>query len=324
MPGMDKAKIMALSAEISKKEGSGSMYMIGSPESVLKIGRWSTGIEDLDAIIGGGMPMGRTVEIFGAESAGKTTLAYWLCGRHEFAQYWPVEGTFDAARAMVMGCTQEQLQVGRASCGEDCMNKMVRFARAGVPVQVVDSVPSLIPRDDRAKMQKNIDKDAADDKRIGGIARLLTNYLPEYEDVIEFSGTTGIFVNQIRDKVGAMPFGDKTDRPGGHKFKHSMSLTIQVARRAWIEIPNKNPHNSAVNEKIGIIMKCKVVKSKVCEPYGECEIPLFFERGFVSHANLKQVRDEIAAEHKEKYKNLGKSSMVDDWADVVEDEEGWD
>ena len=72
-------------------------------------------------------------------------------------------------------------------------------------------------------------------------------------------------------------------------------MRIQVARKAWIEIPNKDPHNSATTEKIGLIMKCKVVKSKVCNPMGECEIPLFFDRGFVSFDDVQQIRKEIMA-----------------------------
>ena len=90
-------------------------------------------------------------------------------------------------------------------------------------------------------------------------------------------------------------FGEKTDTPGGRKLKHACSLRIQVARKAWIEIPNKDPHNSATTEKIGLIMKCKVVKSKICNPMGECEIPLFFDRGFVSFDDVQQIRKEIMA-----------------------------
>jgi RecA/RadA recombinase len=93
--------------------------------------------------------------------------------------------------------------------------------------------------------------------------------------------------------MNAMMFGEKTDTPGGRKLKHACSLRIQVARRAWIEIPNKDPRNSATTEKVGLIMKCKVVKSKVCNPMGECEIPLFFDRGFVSFDDVQAIRKEL-------------------------------
>ena len=101
--------------------------------------------------------------------------------------------------------------------------------------------------------------------------------------------------------MNAMMFGEKTDTPGGRKLKHACSLRIQVARRQWIEIPNKNPKNSATTEKIGFIMKCKVVKSKISNPMGECEIPCFFDRGFVSFDDVKAVRAEIMRERAAMY-----------------------
>ena len=110
-----------------------------------------------------------------------------------------------------------------------------------------------------------------------------------------------IFVNQVRDKMNAMMFGEKTDTPGGRKLKHSASIRIQVARRGWIEIKNKNPCNSATTEKIGLIMKCKVVKSKVCNPMGECEIPLIFDRGFVSFDELPEIKKEIMMQRTKEY-----------------------
>ena len=85
MPKTDKQKIIQLCNAINKKDGEGSIYTLGSKHANLKINRWSTGIEDLDAIIGGGMPEGRVVEIFGAEGSGKTTLLYHLCSLHNIA-----------------------------------------------------------------------------------------------------------------------------------------------------------------------------------------------------------------------------------------------
>ena len=95
----NKEAIMKLCAEIDKKEGEGSVYSLGSKNGVLRIPRWSTGLPDLDAIIGGGMPKGRTIEIFGAESAGKTSLTYHLCAQHDMCLEIPIEGTWDSERA---------------------------------------------------------------------------------------------------------------------------------------------------------------------------------------------------------------------------------
>ena len=321
MARTSKEDIMRLCNEINKREGEGTIYTLGSEHANLAIRRWSTGIEDLDAIIGGGMPEGRVIEIFGPESSGKTTLLYQLLGRHPLCLDIPVEGTFDADRAAVFGNKPKQLLVYRAKWGEDAMNKALKFSRAGMPLIGIDSVPSLVPREDAEKVFKSADRDSIEEQRIGGTARLLNKYLPVIEEVIEDTGTTLVFINQVRDKMNAMMFGEKTDTPGGRKLKHSCSLRIQVARRAWIEIPNKNPHNSAANEKVGLVLKCKVVKSKVCNPMGECEVPLFFDRGFVSFDDVKEVRKELMKQRAEQY---GRRVTKKDEAEMEEhDEEDW-
>lgn len=313
----NKQQIISLCNSINKKEGEGAIYTLGSKHANLKINRWPTGIEDLDAIIGGGMPEGRVVEIFGPESSGKTTLLYHLCSLHNLALDIPIEGTFDAARAQVFGNRPKQLLIYRAEFGEDAFNKTTKFAKAGIPLIGIDSVPSLIPKEDYEKMMKAADKDTIENKRIGGTARLINDYLPGIESVIEVTGTTLIFINQVRDKMDALMFGEKTQTPGGHKLKHAASLRIQVARKAWIEIPNKDPRNSATNKRVGFIMKCKVVKSKICNPMGECEIPCFFDRGFVSFDDVKEIRQELMRKEVAKY---GKGSKRD-WDEEDEDDE---
>lgn len=312
MAKTNKEAIMKLCSDINKKEGEGTIYSIGSKHANLKINRWSTGIEDLDAIIGGGMPEGRVIEVFGPESSGKTTLLYHLCGLQPLALDIPIEGTFDADRAKVFGNRPKQLLIYRARYGEDALNKTLRFAKAGIPLIGIDSVPSMVPKDDAEKVLKSSDKDSIEEQRIGGTARLLNKYLPAIEEVIESTGTTLVFINQVRDKMNAMMFGEKTSTPGGHKLKHSCSIRIQVARRAWIEIPNKNPANVARTEKIGFIMKCKVVKSKVCNPMGECEIPMVFDRGFVSFEDVPAIRKELMKQRAEQFgKRITKSDMED-------------
>lgn len=310
---VNKEMIVGLCSEITKKEGRGAIYSIGSKDANLKINRWSTGIEDLDAIIGGGMPEGRVIEIFGAESSGKTTLMYHMCGLHELCLDIPIEGTFDAERAAVFGNRPKQMLIYRAKYGEDAFNKIVKFARAGIPLIGVDSVPSMIPKEDIEKVIKSANGDTIEEQRIGGTARLMNKYLPAVEEIIEATGTTLIFVNQVRDKMNAMLFGEKTDTPGGHKLKHSASIRIMVARRAWIEIPNKDPRNAAKTEKAGFIMKCKVVKSKVSNPMGECEIPCFFDRGFVSFSQINDIRKELMNRRAKQFgKRVSKTDMMEE------------
>ena len=209
--------------------------------------------------------------------------------------------TFDAERAKVFGNRKNQLLVYRAKYGEDAFNKVIKFAKLGTPMIGIDSVPSMVPKEDVEKVLKASNNDTIEEQRIGGVARLMNKYLPAIEEIIEISGTTLVFINQVRDKMNALMFGEKTDTPGGHKLKHACSLRIQVARKGWIEIPNKNPCNSATTEKIGLILKCKVVKSKVCNPMGECEIPLLFDRGFVSFSDLVDLRKEIMESRKQEF-----------------------
>lgn len=321
MSKLDKAKIISLVNNINKKEGQGTLYTIDSKYSNLKINRWSTGIADLDEIIGGGMPEGRVIEIFGAEGAGKTTLVYHLCSLHNLCLDIPIEKTFDVKRAKMFGNKKEQMLIYRANYGEDAFNKIMKFAQAGIPLICVDSVPSMIPKDDVEKIFKAAEKDSIEQQRVGGVAGLFTKYLPPIEEVIENTGTTLIFVNQIRDKIGALPFGEQTHTMGGHKLAHADSLKIRVARKGWIEIPNKNPQNSAANEKVGFIMKCKVEKSKVCNPLGECEIPCFFDRGFVSFDDVPAIRKELMERRAEMYSKRKKKEVEEESEEVWDDEE---
>lgn len=191
----------------------------------------------------------------------------------------------------------------RANYGEQAMNKMLQFAEAGIPVIVLDSIPACKPKEDIEKIKKAVKsgKDEEVNERMGGVARLLHKYLPVLADVSEFTGTTIILINQVRDKMNAMMFGEKTDTPGGRAPKFYSSIRMQVARRAWIEVPNKDPRSTAKSEKVGMIMKTKIVKSKVCNPMGEAEIPLFFDRGFESFDNINPIRQEIMASNRERY-----------------------
>lgn len=312
MARTDKKAIIALCNQINKKEGQGAIYTIGSQHANLAINRWSTGIEDLDEITGGGIPEGRVIEIFGPEASGKTTLLYHLLSLHSLALDDPIEGTFDAERARVFGNRPKQLLVSRSKYGEQAMNKVIKFGKLGIPLIGIDSVPSLIPKEDVEKVLKSADRDSIEEQRIGGTARLLNKYLPVIEEIIEITGTTLILINQVRDKMNAMMFGEKTDTPGGRKLKHAASLRLQVARRAWIEIPNKNPKNSAQTEKVGFIMKVKVVKSKINNPLGECELPCFFDRGFVPFSEVKPIRQELMSLRNEQYGGRKPKVLEDD------------
>lgn len=296
MTEKQRLEIINLCKSIEKKNGEGSIYQLGSTKAKLNIPRTSTCIEDLDAVIGGGIPQGRIIEIYGPESSGKTSLAFHLASLYDLCLYIPAEGTFDAERARVFGNRPKQLLIYNNTYGEDAMEKAIDFAKAGIPLIIIDSVPFLMPKYDYETVEDNAEKDL----RIGGVARLLTKTIPPLTKICERTGTTVIFINQVRDKMDAMLFGEKTTTMGGHMLKHACSLRMQVARRQWIEVPNKNPANSAANEKIGLIIKGKVTKSKICNPYGEVELPMLFDRGFVSHDDVIEIRKEIMAKNRKR------------------------
>ena len=302
MAKTNKAEIMNLCKKINSKEGKGSIYSLGNDKG-LRLPRWSSGLEDLDNIIGGGVPEGRIIEIFGPEASGKTSLGYHLMSLHEMALDIPIEGTFDAERAKIFGNRPKQMIVYRARYGEQALNKAVQFAQAGIPLIVIDSVPACKPREDIEKLMKMAKTETENQERIGGVARLMHRYLPLLEEICENTGTTLILINQVRDKMDAMLFGEKTDTPGGRAPKFYSSIRMQVARRAWIEIPNKDVSNSAANKKVGMIMKVKVIKSKVSNPMGECELPMFFDRGFVSFDDVSGIRKELMAKQRGNFKN---------------------
>ena len=293
---MDLKEIQNVCKDIERKSGKGSIFLTGK-ETRLEIPRWSTEIEALDNIIGGRMPKGRIVEIFGPESSGKTSLIYWLMSLHKLGVYIPIEGTYDEDRAISLGVKPKQMIVYRAQYGEEALNAVMKFAKAGVPIIAIDSVPACQPKEDIDK----IEKDAGNEARIGGVARLFSKTLPTIVHICEETGTTLILVNQVRDKMNAMLFGEKEDTPGGRAIKFYSSVRIKVARRAWIEIPNKNPAVSSDSEKVGIIMKAKISKSKVSNPFGEAELPFFFDRGFVSYDDIKPIRNEIMKKRKEEF-----------------------
>lgn len=293
---MDIEQIQRLCKDIEKKSGKGSIFTTGK-ETRLNIPRWSSQIEALDNIIGGGIPKGRVIEIYGPESSGKTSLVYWLMSLHKLGLYIPIEGTYDEDRAMSIGVKKKQMLVYRANYGEEALNAVIKFAKTGIPIICIDSVPACQPKEDIDKLEKDVSNEA----RIGGVARLFSRALPTIVHVCEETGTTLILVNQVRDKMNAMLFGEKEDTPGGRAIKFYSSVRIKVARRAWIEIPNKNPAVSSDSEKVGIIMKAKISKSKVSNPYGEAELPFFFDRGFVGYEDIKPIRSELMKKRKEEY-----------------------
>ena len=140
---MDSKKLLEAMRDIQAKYGEGTIYVLGSKKERMNIPKWDTGLFDLNEIIGGGIPEGRIIELYGTEGSGKTTLAHHLTAQCEKAINIPIEGTFSSERARIFGNKPKQLIVRRAEFGEEVMESTIEFARAGVPLIVIDSVPAI-------------------------------------------------------------------------------------------------------------------------------------------------------------------------------------
>ena len=288
IPKINKAELLNVMKLVEKQYGVGSVYTLDSNKANLSIDRWSTGIEQLDYILGGGMPYGRIIELFGAESSGKTSLGYHLSAQHKVALNIPIEGTFDATRAKSFGNKKGQFIIRRADYGEAALEFVREFAKAGCPIAVLDSVPACVPK--KLLGEEDYEKE----QQPGMVAKMFSDKLPRLNHVVESSGMTLILINQLRDTMNAMLFGPKDHTPGGRAIKFYSSVRIGIARKEWIKITNRyDPKNSAKMLDIGLIMKVKVHKSKVCQPLGECEIPLLFDYGFVSFDEIPKLKKEI-------------------------------
>lgn len=290
---MDKKRIALLIQEVNKKHGDGTIWTLGSKQGGEGIPRTPTGIEDLDKITGGGLPLGRLVELYGPESSGKTSLAFHLAARYELALFIDAEGTFDTERAKMFGNKKGQLLVRRPAWGEQAFELLLQFAEAGCPLIIIDSVPAMIPR-------KEYEQDDMEKQTMGLVAGMLSRKLPKLAHVCDNSGTTVLFINQVRDTFNAMPWGEQTHTPGGRALKHYVSIRMQIARKQWIK------HEKLGN--FGQICKVRITKSKVCNPYGEAELPLILSKGFVRHEEVATVRTEMLKE----LKAAGKDKLAEE------------
>lgn len=299
MDDKQRREILKYAKSIEDKQGEGSIFMIDSKYSNMKIPRWSTGIEDLDNILGGGLPKGRIIELYGNESTGKTSLAFHFCSLHELCLYIPAEGTFDAQRAKLFGNRKGQMIIyNDCKYAEDIMEKIISFVQLKIPLIVVDSVPGMVPKSTYDLALNKVDKEG----RRAELASFLSRTLKPLNDLVETKGTTILFINQTRAKMNASLFEDPDTTPGGKALRFYASIRIKIARRSWIEVPNKDASNSATNERVGIISKVKIVKSKVSPPLKEAELPMFFDCGYCSHDDIKSIRKEIMSKNNERNK----------------------
>ena len=253
--------------QISKEFGEGSIMKLGENLS-MNIEVIPTGSINLDLALGvKGVPRGRVIEVYGAESSGKTTIALHIVAEAQknggVAAFIDAEHALDPVYAKALGVDVEELLISQPDYGEQALEIADLLVRSNaVDIIVVDSVAALVPK-------VEIDGEMSD-QQMGLQARLMSKALRKLTATLNKSKTTMIFINQIRDKIGGFGFGPQTTTTGGKALKFYASVRMEVKRVGQVK---------QGDEVIGNETLVKITKNKIAPPFKEASFQIMYGKG---------------------------------------------